>query len=79
MFMNLGQGFNAMNRGQGFNRGQGLMATGYRRPRQMAMDITAPPPQDIPLESIVDMRNYNAVLKKKSKRSKKQSKRKARR
>ena len=55
------------------------MATGYRRPRQMAMDITSQPPQDIPLESIVDMRNYNAVLKKKSKRSKKQSKRKARR
>ena len=62
MFMNRGQGFNAMNHGQGF------MATGYRRPRQMVMDITSPPPQDIPLESIVDMRNYNVVLKKKSKR-----------
>lgn len=73
MFMNLGQGFNDMNRGRGF------MATGYRRLRQMVMDITSPPPQDIPLESIVDMWNYNEILKKKSKGQKKQSKRKARR
>ena len=80
--MNREEGFNTMNRGQGFNtmnREEGFMTRGYRQPRQMVMDITSPPPQDIALENILDMRNYNGVLRKKIKRSKKQSKRKVRR